>query len=256
MNDQESTSSAAKSLPSHHEIHKVEYSGDANEFVTIGGKKYHRHELMSAFGGTLNPGATTFPKLYINPAPVGLSAFALTTFILSLYNARAFGITVPNVVLGLACFYGGIVQFVAGVAEFFANNTFGGTALTSYGAFWMSFAALYAPAFGIGEAYGKEERMMQNGVGFFLIGWAIFTFMLVLLTLKSTVAFFVLFFTLALTFTLLGAGELSANTNVSRAGGVMGVITAVSGWYNAYAGVANRQNSYLTVRAIKMPGAP
>lgn len=47
-----------------------------------------------------------------NPGPLGLSSFALTTFVLSLHNAGA-GLPADgpnNVVVGLALFYGGIVQ--------------------------------------------------------------------------------------------------------------------------------------------------
>ena len=70
---------------------------------------------MAAFGGTLNPGASPWPKININPAPLGLCGFAMTTFVLSLYNAQAMGIKVPNVVVSLACFYGGAAQFLLDV---------------------------------------------------------------------------------------------------------------------------------------------
>lgn len=234
-------------------ISKVHTSGDGNEFVIIGNRKFYKHELMTAFGGTLNPGYAPLPvNKFANPAPLGLAAFSLTTFVLSMYNAKAMGIEVPNVVVSLACFYGGAVQFLAGVWEMSIGNTFGATALTSYGAFWLSYAAIFIESFGIAAAYEKDEAMMANAVGFYLLAWAIFTFMLVLCTLKSTVAFCSLFSTLCLTFILLAGGEFSGNHNVARAGGVVGVITAFIGFYNAFAGVANNQNSYVTANPIAM----
>ena len=77
-------------------------------------------------------------KININPAPLGLCAFALSTFVLSLFNAQAMGIKIPNIAVSLALFYGGLAQFLAGCWEFVTGNTFGMTALTSYGAFWLS----------------------------------------------------------------------------------------------------------------------
>lgn len=245
----------AESSPSIEEpVAHLQEAGDGKEFLIIGGKKYYKHELMTAFGGTLNPGLAPPPvNLFANPAPLGLSAFALTTFVLSMYNAQGMGITTPNVVVGLACFYGGAVQFFAGCWEMLVGNTFGATALTSYGAFWLSYAAINIKSFGIAAAYEEEEAaMFTNAVGFFLIGWALFTFMLTLATMKSTVAFCALFAFLTITFILLGAGDLTQTVGATRAGGVTGVITAFLGFYNAFAGTANKQNSYFTAYPIPL----
>lgn len=234
-------------------VGKVQLKGTSNEFIVIGNKKYYTHELMSAFGGTLNPGPAPYQHEYGNPAALGLSAFAMTTFVLSLFNAQAMGITTPNVVLGLACFYGGAAQFGTGLWELFLGNTFGGTALTLFGSFWLSFAAIRIGAFGIEEAYKGAEDQFANAVGFFLIGWAMFTFMLTLATMKSTLAFFLLFFSLTITFILLAIGAMTGVVGVTRAGGVTGVITAFIAWYNAWAGTATSQNSYFTSHVIPLP---
>ncbi|CAI5758464.1 unnamed protein product [Candida verbasci] len=234
-------------------VGKVEIAGDGGEFIIINNHKYYRHDLMAAFGGTLNPGAAPYPTFNINSAPVGLCGFALTTFVLSLYNAQAMGIKIPNVVVSLCCFYGGGVQFLAGMFEWLSGNTFGLTALTSYGAFWLSFATIYIDSFGIGAAYESTDQL-GNAVGFFLLGWAIFTLMIFLTTLKSTVSFSSLFFFLFLTFLLLAGGELSGRVGVSRAGGVMGIITAFIAWWNALAGTATPLNSYVQPYSIPLPG--
>ena len=154
--------------------------------------------------------------------------------------------------MSLACFYGGLVQFLAGLFEFVTGNTFGFTALTSYGAFWLSYGAIFIERFGIAAAY-KDTDQFNNAVAFFLLAWALFTFLLVLNTMKSTWAFFSLFFFLFLTFLLLAGGEFSGRVGVTRAGGVIGTITAFIAWYNAFAGTATRLNSYLVPHPIPMP---
>lgn len=234
-------------------VSKIYTSGDADEFVTIGKTRYYKHELMQAFGGTLNPGLAPYPVRQIgNPSPLGLCGFALTTFVLSMANAQAMGIKIPNAVVGLACFYGGVAQFAAGIWEGVVGNTFAFCALTSYGAFWLSYAAIQIPAFGIKAAYEGTDQL-HNAVAFFLLGWTIFTFMLTLVTIKSTVAFCSLFLFLTITFILLTAGDFTGKVNVTRAGGVFGVITAFIAFYNAFAGTANPQNSYFSAHAIKLP---
>lgn len=243
-------SSSISDLP----LGRITYSGESNEYIIIGNRKYERSELASAFGGSLNAGLTPIQTYFGNPAPLGLSAFAMTTFVLSLYNAGAMGISVPNVVIGLSVFYGGAVQFLCGAWELLIGNTFGGTALTSYGAFWFSYSTLFLDSFGIAEAYADDEEMLANAIGFFLLGWVLFTFMLVLATMKSTVAFFSLFLLLDITFILLAAGEFTGKPSVKTAGGVTGVITAFIAWYNAFAGVANKQNSYFTAYSIPLTG--
>ena len=71
---------------------------------------------LPAFGGEFQPGLYRPPTHKIaNPAPLGLSAFALTTFVLSLINVQARSVTEPNIVIALAYGYGGLVQLLAGM---------------------------------------------------------------------------------------------------------------------------------------------
>ncbi|KAK6454502.1 accumulation of dyads [Scheffersomyces xylosifermentans] len=236
----------------HHKITKIVSEGD---YVTFGNERYLRSELVEAFGGSLNPGLSPPPKHdFANPAPLGLSAFALTTFVLSLINCEARGVTIPNIVVGLAFFYGGAAQLVAGMFEIAVGNTFGGVALSSYGGFWGSWAAIQVDAFGIVAAYGDDTTQLRYAVGIFLVGWFIFTFFMMLMTLKSTVAFFSIFFLLSITFLLLAIAEFKADgVSIKKAAGVFGILTAFAAWYNAYAGLSNKQNSYITVKAIQLP---
>lgn len=241
------------SYNSDHLISKVTTSSDGN-YVYLGTKKFAKEDLVQAFGGTLNPGLSApSSHKFANPAPLGLSAFALTTFVLSLANAGAMGVKNDSVVIGLAVFYGGLVQLLAGMWEMTLENTFGALALSSYGGFWMSFGAIHIPWFNIVGSYTADNADLENMLGFYLLGWAIFTFMLTLCTMKSTLAFFSLFFLLAVTFLLLALGKLAGSKGCTTAGGVVGIIVAFIAWYNAYAGLANKQNAYLRVTALPLP---
>lgn len=124
------------------------------------------------------------------------------------------------------------------------GNTFGATALSSYGGFWISYAIILTPGFAVLANY--EESDVASVLGFFLAGWFIFTFILLLLTLRSTVMFFLLFFTLDLAFLFLATAEFAgsngnatASVGLQKAGGVFGLFAAFLAWYNAFAGIAD-----------------
>jgi succinate-acetate transporter protein len=170
-----------------------------------------------------------------NPGPLGLSAFALTTFILSLGNAGLGSTAGLGVVLGLAIFVGGAAQFAAGMWEFRSGNTFGATAFTSYGAFWMSFAAINILAF-----WNAKLAPDAKAVGWYLIGWAIFTGLMTLGTFRINLGLVGVFVALFLAFLLLGLGALNgqaAGTGLTQIGGYVGIVTAILAWYVALAGV-------------------
>jgi succinate-acetate transporter protein len=129
------------------------------------------------------------------------------------------------------------------------GNTFGATALSSYGGFWLSLAIVLTPGgFDIVASYegtGSGVNDFNNAFGYFLMGWFIFTTILLLCTLRSTLAFFLLFFTLDLAFLFLGAARLTASSegvpsvNLNKAGGYFGIFAAFLAWYNALAGIAD-----------------
>lgn len=208
---------------------------------------------VQAFGGAFQPGLYRAPKSNIaNPAPLGLSAFALTTFILSLINMGTRGVAEPNLVVAVAFAYGGLVQLLAGMWEMAVGNTFGATALSSFGGFWISFGIILTPGgFGIVTALGGgTSANFLDSFGFFLMGWFIFTFILLMCTLRSTVMFFLLFFFLDLAFLMLGLGYLlhedgHPRGSLIKAGGVFGILAAFWAWYNAFAGLADSSNRYV-----------
>jgi succinate-acetate transporter protein len=211
---------------------------------------------MTAFGGAFQPGLYKQPKTSIaNPAPLGLSAFALTTFVLSLINVGTRDIGAPNLVVALAFGYGGLVQLLAGMWEMAVGNTFGATALSSYGGFWLSFAIILTPGGFEIESTLQKTNAFYNSFGLYLMGWFIFTTLLLVCTLRSTVAFFSLFFTLDIAFLMLGIGYLNPsggapNSACIKAGGYFGLFAAFLAWYNALAGIADSSNRSVTSSTI------
>ena len=132
------------------------------------------------------------------------------------------------------------------------GNTFGATALSSYGGFWLSFAIILTPGgFAIESGLVEfGEATFLNSFGLYLMGWFIFTFLLLICTLRSTVAFFFLFFTLDMAFLLLGIGYLQHDGAHPQggcivAGGAFGLLAAFTAWYNALAGIADSSNRFV-----------
>lgn len=232
----------------------VTYSGHGDQYIIIDGKKYLRHELMQAFTGTFNPGLAPYPKhQFGNAAALGIASFALTTFVLGLYYSGAMGIAIPNVVVSMCIFYGGLIQTLAGVWEMVIGNTFGGTVFTSYGTFWISFGVIFIEAFGIEAAYADHPEQFSNAVGLYLIGWAVFTFIMFTLVLKATAVFIILFSTLDIAFVLLAVGNMTGNAHCVKAGGIFAVIVGSTAFWSMYAGISLPSNSYFQVPVYHMP---
>jgi uncharacterized protein len=179
-------------------------------------------------------GATPEAPPVANPAPLGLAAFALTTFVLSMFNSGLVSGNGEPVVFGLALAYGGLAQLLAGMWEFRTGNTFGATAFSSYGAFWLSFWAFvqfYAPRI--------PEADAGHAVGLYLIAWGIFTAYMFIASLRTTGAVALVFALLAVTFIVLGIGDAGGNESITKLGGWIGLATAAAAWYASFAEVTN-----------------
>jgi len=185
-----------------------------------------------------------------DPGPLGLAAFAGTTFMLSLINSGLVGDKslvgggLLPMVAGVALAYGGLAQFVAGLWEFRTGNTFGAVAFCSYGAFWISFFLIVQ--LGVpGVVAGKGGGEIFSGLGLYLWMWGIFTAYMFVASLRTTGAVALVFLLLAITFLVLGIGNsaLAGTTSVTngtiKLGGYLGIITAIAAWYASFAGVIN-----------------
>ena len=169
-----------------------------------------------------------------DPAPLGLAAFALTTFLLSLFNGGLLSEAGEPVVFSLALFYGGLAQFVAGMWEFRNQNTFGATGFTSYGAFWLAF-------WGLNQFYIDRipEGQRPVVVGWFIIAWGIFTAYMWIASFGTSRSVMIVFLLLTATFLLLGIGDLLGSGLVRHIGGYVGIATAIAAWYASAADVIN-----------------
>lgn len=167
-----------------------------------------------------------------NPAPLGLLGFGMTTVLLNLHNAGLFGI--DSMILAMGLFYGGIAQIIAGIMEWKKNNTFGTTAFTSYGLFWLTLVGLLImPKLGIAEA------ATQFSMGFYLLMWGIFTTVMFFGTLKLNKALQFVFLTLSILFFLLAIRDFSGSTLIGTIAGIEGVICGLSAIYTGLAQVIN-----------------
>jgi succinate-acetate transporter protein len=168
--------------------------------------------------------------LAADPAPLGLAAFALTTFLLSAKNA---GWTDGgNAWLGFAFAYGGLAQLLAGMWEFRNRNVFGATAFSTYGAFWIGLGIYVFFVEG-----GSPNAL--NDLGFILLAFAIFNTYMLAWSSRVSIAVFLVFLTLELTEIVLFLGFFSDSEGIIEAGGVIGVVTAAVAWYTSAAGVVN-----------------
>ncbi len=173
-----------------------------------------------------------FKDTTANPAPLGLLAFGMTTVLLNLHNAGFYELN--SMILAMGIFYGGLAQIVAGAMEWKKNNTFGMTAFSSYGFFWLILVALIVmPKLGWAEATSKV------GMAWFLSVWGFFTLLLFVGTLKLSRSLQVVFASLTLLFFLLAIGETADIPGLKSFTGFEGIFCGLSACYTGVAQVLN-----------------
>jgi succinate-acetate transporter protein len=178
-----------------------------------------------------------------DPAPLGLAAFALTTFLLSAANAGWMKSATGDAWLGYAFAYGGLGQLLAGMWDFRNRNVFGATAFSTYGGFWIGlglWALLVAP-------HATSPAAANHDIAWILLAFAIFNTYMLLWSTQVNAAVFAVFLTLELTEIILFIGNFSNSSGTVKFGGIVGIITAVCAWYTSAAGVANGMGGRLRV---------
>ena len=170
--------------------------------------------------------------IYANPAPLGLFGFGMTTILLNIHNAGVYQL--DSMILAMGLFYGGLAQIVAGVIEAKKNNTFGFTAFTSYGFFWLSFVALLVlPKMGLVAAVSNSSLVA------YLTMWGIFTLLLFIGTLKISKALQLVFGSLFVLFFLLALGDATGNESLKTFAGIEGIVCGCLAIYTGIAQVLN-----------------
>lgn len=169
-----------------------------------------------------------------NPAPLGLLGFGMTTILLNLHNAGFYEFN--SMILGMGIFMGGIAQLFAGLQEWKKNNTFGATAFTAYGSFWLSLVAIVLiPSTGFGAAFKSSE----TGMAWYLLLWGVFTLFMFFGTLRLSRILQVVFLTLTILFFLLSIADFQSNASLKVIAGYEGIICGLSAFYGAVAAVLN-----------------
>ena len=181
-----------------------------------------------------------------DPAPLGLAAFALTTFLLSTKNAGWTTHATGSAWLGYAFAYGGLGQLLAGMWEFRNRNVFGATAFTTYGGFWLGLGLWVLLVANPAVAAVKPSTLattvtsLNHDLGWILLVFAIFNTYMLILSTQVNVAVFAVFLTLELTEIILCIGNFTAGaallpTGTIKFGGYVGLVTALCAWYTSAA---------------------
>ncbi|KAF9050670.1 hypothetical protein BDZ89DRAFT_977541 [Hymenopellis radicata] len=178
--------------------------------------------------GQSSPVAKTPP---VDASILGLYCFGAVCGTVSLYNCRASGVTVPNVIVGEALAIGGLGLFVAGVFEFIRGSLYTGTLFLFFTGFWLSYAAILLPDTGIAAAYGNDTDMFGNAVGIYLAVFAFMTALFFIVGCRKTIALNVTLVLLFMTFLLLSLANFLGDLVISRTAGVFGVLTAGGAFY-------------------------
>jgi succinate-acetate transporter protein len=179
-----------------------------------------------------------------DPAPLGLAAFALTTFLLSGANAGWMGAATGSAWLGYALAYGGVCQLLAGMWEFRNKNVFGATAFSTYGGFWIGlflWVQFVAP-------HAASASAADHDLGWILLSFAIFNTYMLIMSAQLNMAVFAVFLTLELTEIILVIGNFSGTSGIVKLGGYVGILTALAAWYTSAAGVSASLNG-----RVKLP---
>ncbi|HNW34338.1 MAG TPA: acetate uptake transporter [Candidatus Ozemobacteraceae bacterium] len=167
-----------------------------------------------------------------NPAPLGLIGFGMTTILLNIHNAGFY----PNnsMIFAMGIFVGGIAQIIAGTLESKKNNTFGTTAFTAYGSFWLSLVAIWVlPKLGVADATD------ESAMGFYLATWGLFSFGMFIGTFRLNRALQVVFGTLVILFGLLAIADFTHSAAIKTIAGYEGIFCGLSACYTAIAQVLN-----------------
>lgn len=167
-----------------------------------------------------------------DPAPLGLMGFGMTTVLLNLHNAGLFPLNSMNLAMGIA--YGGLAQILAGIVEFRKGNTFGATAFSSYGLFWISLVFLV-----IFNELGIGNPTDNLAMASYLFIWGVFTLGMFFGTLKTNRALQFVFLSLVILFFLLAAGNAISNPTIIKIAGFEGIICGASAMYLSFAEVLN-----------------
>ncbi|CAG8739742.1 10716_t:CDS:2, partial [Gigaspora margarita] len=179
-----------------------------------------------------------------NSSPIGLFAFGTTQFMYSLYLIQIANITNRRVWLGASLFYGGIIQVLAGIFELYSGKTLNATLFCSYGGHWISYGFIYLPSSGIIESFKGDQVMLRHAIGIYHLSWTVFTFFMLIASLRTTVLQISTLFFVFITLIFLDLADFTGLNILSQIGGCFGVVVALGAWYSAMSHLLTKETSY------------
>ncbi|CRG92433.1 hypothetical protein PISL3812_09492 [Talaromyces islandicus] len=202
-------------------------------------------KLRTAGGHVDSRGQPSLPTVHrrlANPSPLGLLSFATGIFLISIFGVQARGLTTPNLLISVLIFFGGVCQFIAGIAEIVAGNTFGATVFPSYGAFNLSYAMIYLPGSGIMAAYtdsttGAISPEFNQALAMYVWAWFILTVIFTIAAMRSSWILFLDLFFLDIMLILLAAGFMVNSQTVLTASYSFGFVVAFLSYWAGCAGL-------------------
>lgn len=214
-----------------------------------------KKDFVTAFGGALEVGSrpqTASLRDYANPVPAGLAAFSASAMSLGFVLMRAKNVTHSNVLLGAFLTTSGLVEIIVGVLCFIIGNTWAACTFLMFGGFWSSYSFILMNVGNISEAYTSTKEY-QDVIAFYILPWSLFSFALWLCTLKSTLPLTSLMFFVWLFLTLITISYFTNSVNTFKATGFFCILAGLLGFYNMYAGIADKTNAYLVCTTIPLP---
>lgn len=250
------------------EVAHIRTSGKDGKRVHLGDTVFSKDDLVNVFRDVFKPElgevqptghlGETQPtaERFAAPAPMGLCAFALCTFVVSLVNIAARHMKNTSIMIAIAFFYGGAVQFLAAAWSIACGDAFGAIAFSSYGAYWLSYGAIVSDSFGIVSNFNGDSAELASAMGFFYIAWFVFTFFMFLFTIRTNIGNMLLYAGLDLIYLLLACAEFTGKEALTKASGWVGLCVAFIAWYNAFSDIALKQLTFVTLPKKVSPLAP
>ncbi|ORX92196.1 hypothetical protein K493DRAFT_316707 [Basidiobolus meristosporus CBS 931.73] len=178
--------------------------------------------------------------------PLGLCAFAMTTFVMGCINL-GFSTRTPSIVIGLAFFYGGLIQLICGIWHLICTNAFEAVLFGSWGGFWLSFAPILMTSWGIQSDYTDGNFALASG--YFNIGWIIFSLLMLMGSFRAPITILLLNIFVVCNCTVLTIGTFTDEKIWFRIGGFCGIIASLFAWYNAAVHILNTSNTFFQLSA-------
>ncbi|KAJ2983854.1 hypothetical protein NQ176_g383 [Zarea fungicola] len=188
------------------------------------------------------PALPTVHRKFANPAPLGLLSFATGIFLISIFGVHARNLQTPNVLISVLMFFGGVCQFISGIMEFIAGNTFGATVFPSYGAFNLSYAMIYIPGTGIIASYtdketGELNAQFTQALAMYVWAWFILTVIFTVSAMRSSWILFLDLFVLSVELLFLAAGYMTGVEALLTTGNALGFVVAFLSYWAGCAGL-------------------